>query len=364
MILPNDKNNTDNVYKWNPLFALTFPSNYQNSDQAFIEAWERAIDLYGQVFSNTTLAVTTGSGFPNFLYTNLPDTNGIPYPTYNVPAGFAWPPGSVNTNDQAVVMDGAAETTILAYFADPSHGGVNAKAVQEDGLGANEINLKPLGGRTLGSYGVKWLAQASASGNTILPGATNPLSRVLGGLQPVGGFTTDTVGEGCNTLGGCPTNDSLSPEQTFYNVMEVFFDGTSVGGAYGTNDSYGTLPLNYFQIYSVDVLYANTNSTGSNVVDGFGNSNLVTFQSELTNASAQLFHVSEPVLYPQFVDGNVQMLWPAAAAGYQLQFNDDLTKPDGWKTNANTSTPTLTNGFNQVQINTAQPYRFYRLELP
>jgi len=364
MILPNQKNNPTNVYKWNPLFALTFPSNYQNSDQAFIDAWERAIDLYGQVFSNTTLAVTTGSGFPNFLYTNLPDTNEIPYATYTVPPGFAWPPGSVNTKDRLHVMDAAAETTILAYFADPRHGGNNAKAVQEDGLAANEINLAPLGGRTLGSYGIKWLAETSASGNTILPGATNSLSRVLGGLQFVGGFSTDTVGEGCNDPEGCPTNDSISPEQALYNVMQVFFDGTTVGGAYGAKDSYGTLPLNYLQIYSVDVLYANSNITGTNIVDGFTNIVYVTAQSELTNVSHQLFYISEAVLYPQLVDGNVQMVWPAAAAGYQLQFKDDLTKPNGWKTNANTSAPTLTNGFNQVQINTAQPYRFYRLELP
>lgn len=364
MILPNEKNNPTNIYKWNPLFALTFPTNYQNSDRAFIEAWERAIDLYGQVFSNTTLAVTTASGFPNFFYTNLPDTNGIPYATYAVPAGFAWPPGSVNTNDQSHVMDAASEATILAYFADTRHGGNNAKAVQEDGLAAQEINLKPLGGRTLGSYGVKWLAEASASGHTILPGATNSLSRVLGGLQFVGGFSTDTVGEGCNVPGGCPSNAPISPEQAFYNVMEVFFDGTSLGATYGTKDLSGTLPLNYLQIYSEDVLYANTNITGTNIVDGFGQTNFVTAESELTNVSYQLFHISEAVLYPQYVDGNVQMVWPTAAAGYQLQFNDDLTKSNGWKTNANTSTPTLTNGFNQVQINTAQPYRFYRLELP
>jgi hypothetical protein len=364
MILPNEKNNLTNVYKWNPLFALSFPSNYQNSDQAFIDAWERAIDLYGQVFSNTTLAVTAGSGFPNFLYTNLPDTNEIPYATYTVPAGFAWPPGSVNTKDRLHVMDAASEATILAYFADTRHGGNNAKAVQEDGLAASEINLAPLGGRTLGSYGIKWLAETSASGNSILPGATNSLSRVLGGLQFVGGFSTDTVGEGCNAPEGCPTNDPISPEQAFYNVMQVFFDGTTIGGAYGAKDSDGTLPLNYLQIYSVDVLYADTNITGTNIVDGFTNTVHVTAQSELTNVSAQIFQIAEAVLYPQLVDGNVQMAWPAAAGGYQLQFNDDLTKPNGWKTNANTSFPTLTNGFNQVQINTAQPYRFYRLELP
>jgi hypothetical protein len=236
-------------------------------------------------------------------------------------------------------------------------------------LAANEINLAPLGGRSLGSYGIKWLAETSASGNTILPGATNSLSRVLGGLQFVGGFSTDTLGEGCNEPGGCPTNYSMSPEQAFYNVMEVFFDGTPVGSNYGS--PYGTppvvtsnLPLNYLQLYDVDISYANTNITGTDIVDGFGQTNFVTAESELTNASYQLFDISEAVLYPQFVDSNVQMVWPAAAAGYQLQFNGDLTKPNEWQTNANTSTPTLTNGFNQVQINTAQPYRFYRLELP
>ncbi len=364
MILPNEKNNSNSIYKWNPLFALNFPSNYQNSDQAFIEAWERAIDLYGRVFSNTTLAVTTGSGFPNFLYTNLPDTNGIPYATYTVPAGFAWPPGSVNTNDQPHVMDAAAETTILSYFADTRHAGNNAKAVQEDGLGAAEINLEPLGGRTLDSYGVKWLAEATSSGNTILPGATNLMSRMLGGLQFVGGFSTDTLGEGCNVLGGCPTNYSMSPEQAFYNVMEVFFDGTSVGATYGVKDSSGTLPLNYPQIYSVDVLYADTNSTGTNIVDGFDTTNYVTAQSELTNVSAQIFQIAEPVLYMQPAGNSLQVMWPAAAAPYQLQFNGDLTKPGAWKTNGNTSTPVLSNGFYQVQINTAQDARFYRLMLP
>ena len=321
MILPNEKNNPTNYWKWNPLFSLTFPTNYQNSDQAFIEAWERAIDLYGQVFSNTTLAVTTGSGFPNFLYTNLPDAKGMPYATYTVSAGFAWPPGSVNTNDLAHVMDAAAETTILAYFADARHGGNNAKAVQEDGLAANEINLAPLGGRTLGSYGVKWLAETSASGNTILPGATNSLSRVLGGLQFVGGFSTDTVGEGCNEPGGCPTNYSISPEQAFYNVMEVFFDGTSVGGAYGTNDSYGTLPLNYLQIYSVDVLYANTNMTGTNIVDGFGNTVHMTAQSELTNVSAQIGTIAEPPIVPPVL---IQPGWTDRHFSFTLQSEPGL----------------------------------------
>jgi len=142
----------------------------------------------------------------------------------------------------------------------------------------------------------------------------------------------------------------------------LVFDGTPFGGAY--NVSNGTIPMNYIQIYSTDIFYANTNTTGTNITDNFGSNYTTTVYSLLTNASYQLFHISETVLYPQLAGGNVQMVWPEAASGYQLQFNDDLSKPHGWKTNANTSAPVLTNGFNQVQINTAQPYRFYCLELP
>jgi hypothetical protein len=151
MILPNEKNNPTNYWKWNPLFSLTFPSNYQNSDQAFIEAWERAIDMYGHAFSNVTLAVTTGSGFPNFT-----NSDGMPYTNYTIPPGFKWPPGPVNPKDLADIMDTAAESMILAYFVDPRHGGNNAKAVQENGMKAMEITrTNILGDGDLNSYAMK-----------------------------------------------------------------------------------------------------------------------------------------------------------------------------------------------------------------
>lgn len=53
-----------------------------------------------------------------------------------------------------------------------------------------------------------------------------------------------------------------------------------------------------------------------------------------------------------------------AAIGYRLQGNADLTKPNGWITNANTSSPTLSNGFYQVSAKPANNARFYRLQLP
>jgi len=365
MILPNGKNNPTNYWKWNPLLSLTFPTNYQNSDRAFIEAWEAAIDMYGAAFTNTTLAMTTGSGFPNFFYTNS-SGDVVPYPDYTVPPGFNWPPGSVNTNDQDRLMDAAAETTILAYFADPRHGGNNAKACQEDGLTAGTAselqNHDVSGGDDLDSYSVKWLAQSSASGFALLPGTTNVISRVLGGLQFMTSFSGDPLDEGCNESDNC-TNGAPSPEQAFYNVMQVYFDGTAAGSVYDVTN--GNLRLNYMQIYSSDVLYAGTNTTGSDVMTGAGTilTNL-TATSEFTNAARQIFGVGEAVLNIQPGAKNLQLIWPEAAYPYQLQVENDLTIVNGWKTNANTSSPTLTNGFYQVPIISPAPVRFYRLALP
>jgi hypothetical protein len=365
MILPNGKNNLTNYWKWNPLLSLTFPTNYQNSDRAFIEAWEAAIDMYGAAFTNTTLAMTTGSGFPNFFYTNS-SGDVVPYPNYTVPPGFNWPPGSVNTNDQDRLMDAAAETTILAYFADPRHGGNNAKACQEDGLtagAASELQNHDLsGGGDLDSYSVKWLAQSSASGFAPLPGTTNVISRVLGGLQFTTSFSGDPLDEGCNDSDNC-TNGAPSPEQAFYNVMQVYFDGTAAGGVYNVTN--GNLRLNYLQIYSSDVVYANTNTTGSDVMTGSGVilANL-TATSEFTNAAWQIFNIGEAVLNIQPGAKNLQLTWPEAAYPYHLQVENDLSVADGWKTNANTASPTLTNGFYQVPIISPAPVRFYRLALP
>jgi hypothetical protein len=248
MILPNEVNDTTNYLKWNPIIAFEFPENpeYTNSDFLFIKAWEDAIDLYGAAFSNLTLVVTTGNGLPNFL-----DANGDSYTNnYLVPPGFCPDCALANTNAQANIMDCAAETTILAYFADPQHGGNNAKAAQEDGMSAAGIHLHPLGGGDLGHYGIKWLAQNTMSGNAPLPGTTNVVSRVLGGLQ-VGGdmgmavITQNPLTEGCPMVFGDCTN--ISPEQAICNVLTTYFEGTPVGSDYGIISS--NFPLNYFQIY-------------------------------------------------------------------------------------------------------------------
>ncbi|MGA2244743.1 MAG: hypothetical protein ABSH48_07085 [Verrucomicrobiota bacterium] len=148
----------DMYLKWNPIIALEFTNapSLSNSDKVFIQEWEDAIDVFGNAFSNLTLVVTAGMGLPNYL-----DTNGVPYPTYSVPPGFA--PNCCDTNNQARLMDCAAETTILAYFLNPQHGGNDAKAIQEDGFSAGAIN-ETFHGDDLDSHAMKWLAEKTATG--------------------------------------------------------------------------------------------------------------------------------------------------------------------------------------------------------
>jgi hypothetical protein len=360
MILPNEQNDTTNYLKWNPLFAFEFPDHpeYTNSDTLFIKAWKDAIDMFGESFSNITLVVTTGSGLPNFL-----DTNGMPDGNYSIPPGFC---PICDTNNQASIMDCAAEATILAYFADPANGGNNAKAAQSDHLSAGGVKLHPLGGGDLGDHGIRWLAQNTASGNAPLPGTTNVVSRVLGGSQ-VGGsggtgdaITTNPDIEGCPDIHNDCTN--IPPEQAVYNVLSAYFDGTLVGNQYNSTLTSSNFPLNYFQIYADDILYANTNATGSVVTNGSGETNMMTVETLLTNANVLISEIAELGLNIEPAGQNVQLTWLASAAGTQLQVNHDLSKPDGWTTAP--QSPTRTNNFNQILLDPKANQSFYRLATP
>jgi hypothetical protein len=363
MILPNESNDTTNYLKWNPIMAFDFPDDpeYTNSDTVFIQAWEDAIDLYGAAFSNLTLVVTTGNGLPNFL-----DEYGVPYSNYCVPPGFCPDCALTNSNAQANIMDCAAETTILAYFADPQHGGNNAKAAQEDGMSATGIHLHPLGGGDLGEYGIKWLSQNTTSGNAPLPGTSNIVSRVLGGLQ-VGGhmgmavITQNPDTEGCPLVFGNCSN--ISPEQAICNVLTTYFEGTPEGSNYGIISS--NFPLNYFQIYWEDVIYANTNTSGSTVTNGTVYTNMMTAQMLFSNASFQISEIAELDLQlsVQMVGQTVQLSWLATTpASYQLQVNHKLSNPNGW--NPASQTPTFVGDYYQVSITPTADASFFRLAPP
>ena len=185
-------------------------------------------------------------------------------------------------------------------------------------------------------------------------------SGLLGGLQVGGGGGVITQNPDTDRMqpklgGGC-TN--ISPEQAIYNVLTSYFDGTPVGSNYGTPPIVSSnLPLNYLQIYYEDVLYANTNITGTNVVDGFNNTNLVTAQMLFTNASLQICEIAELDLNVQPAGPNVLIRWHASAAATQLQVNHKLSDDtNGWK--QATQTRTLTNSFYQISINVPPMRRF------
>jgi hypothetical protein len=191
-------------------------------------------------------------------------------------------------------MDCAAETAILAYFAEPSVGGPNAKATQEDALSASDNVVKTL--LTLSNASVKWLSQTTAGGLVTVPGPITELgaapvvSRMLGGLQ-FSGFafnkadpTTSAERSGCSYL-ACKAPPSttmaycappsgtvctlLSPgnvapvEQALLNALQQYFAGTPAASAFAApkpimnnGTPVSNAPLNYLQMWSEDFEYA------------------------------------------------------------------------------------------------------------
>ena len=319
MILPNESNDPNDFYKWNPLMGLTLPLSYQNTDQIFIEEWEKAIDLFSREFSGMTLALSTGNGLPNFPNPDFPNTEAI------VPVKFqpVCQDASITTeHPNGDLMDCVAESTIVDYLADASHGGNNVKSVQEDGMAAGGVYHSPLGGGNLGSYGIRWWALISQSGSAVLPDSGGkPISSMMGGFQSGGiiaANATDIEEQGCNVpLADCGI---IGPEQAFYNFLASYFDGTSVGslrgpGHYGEYDGVtyapngavsGNVPLNYLQIYADDATYYSLSQLScvihpSNFPDDYvitGNGDAIYMQGpvQLGEAAQQLQQIADAPL--------------------------------------------------------------------
>jgi hypothetical protein len=338
MLLPNDGSSPAQTQfggimpnaMWRLLLALQYPTmpSYQNSDQAFIDEWDAAIDMYGEIFSGVTLVANTGGGLPSFNQ------------NFTVPAGFG--PDCVNPN-----MDCAAETTILSYFVEPTVGGANAKATQTGGLAVSRVSAV----NNLGPPGVKWLAQSTANS-----------TQILGGEQFDHSFSGDTLFEGCtsafppnsgDTPAGCtipptcttegclpvacipqaclapgvttaslagyskfsqvPATDLIPPEQSLYNVLNVYFNGTPVASSFGGTP--GTAPLNYLQAIDQDVQYAQMNVNAPAQVVETGVTVSTTAQALFNLASQKLLEIAEP---PEFFTGEVLL----GSGVYYLQFPD------------------------------------------
>jgi hypothetical protein len=269
---------------WSYLLKYFFTNvKLQTTDQAFIDEWEKAIDMYGTIFKDVTLTVSTGSGLPK----TLSGTPTLPTTTGSAPTNF-----SLDCPSTPLDMDCAAEATILHYFEMPTVGGSNAKAVMEDGLKGNSPGTFDSGTKEgLGIMGVKLVSQSTYSLGTY---------RVLGGAQFATAFSQRPAEEGCASnfdpkgLGSkelasdvpadclapeyatkyvgdtmtkasaIPLSEQISPEQAAFNVLKAVFDGTSVTSFFGFSEPYpDTAPLNYLQIYGPDIEYANSQNAGT-----------------------------------------------------------------------------------------------------
>ncbi|MFI5167083.1 MAG: hypothetical protein ACHQQS_10710 [Thermoanaerobaculales bacterium] len=298
---------------WLKLLPFAYPNQpaYQKSDQAFIDEWDAAVDMFGEVFSGVTLVVWHGSG--------LPDLGGT---GFTIPSAFkdqcATPPS----------MDCAAEATILSHLADPAAGGANPKATSGAGLN----------GRARPTLNIlKWLSQSTAH-------FTSPSAQVLGGEQFGTGFSSAGIEFGCTRafppdssdrpagcsipascttdacvsvacipqaclapgvtsaslaaagyaeFGNVPAADLIPPEQSLYNALKNYFDGTPAASFFGGTT--GTVPDNYLQIYSADIDYAKAHvSAPAPVVEPDGTIVSMTAQDLLNLASQKLLEIAEP----------------------------------------------------------------------
>ena len=264
--------------------AYTDYTKYLNTDVAFIDEWEHAIDMYGKTFSGITLTLSTGDHLPNLGTAPMIPTSPIDWASVCPSAD----------------VDCAAETTILSYFIQSTVGGPNAKAYQVDGMkGSGAIG-------NLGVPAVKMLSE-------ITDLYTSPSQRILGGAQIVTPFATEkaakgTMDVGDSLTGGCPPVTPLTPqcsaEQAEYNLLTWFFDGTSQGLSFPTGTApmvggvavgghSGTKPLNYLQIYGKDITYATTDHFGAQPVQMGTATNKMSAQDLLDMASRALALIGE-----------------------------------------------------------------------
>lgn len=252
---------------WNELLSNHYGPAYANSDQAFVEEWTNAINLYEGIFSNLTLVVVpaNGKGFPFNFKTN---TTTDPLCQFSQ--------GSSCT----------AVAQILAYFENYQSANGNGKACQTSGLSGDLVTL------TNGDVGIAGVRLLSAQWQMASPG-----NQILGGALFDHGFSFAT---------------NPPPVQEEFNVLANFFNGTlAVNGTANfpglfTNAAFvsainypltNSAPLNYLQVYNQDVLYAQSNGCVV-ITNGAGGQTISLSAQDLLNTANQLLFTIAQAPYP------------------------------------------------------------------
>jgi len=354
MIVPNNANTPNQSQfggiapndMWLKLLAFNYPNQpaYQRSDQAFIDEWNAAIDMYSQVFSGVTLVSTTGDGLPNLAATG-----------FTVPTAF-------KDDCPLVDMDCAAETTILTHFVDPTVGGSNAKANQESGMNGRASAHR----NNLDAFTAKDLAQRTAQ-------FSSPQAQIVAGEQFGTGFSTGGIAQGCTsvfppgpadtpagcsipssctteacvpvacipqaclapgvttaslagygTFGNVPAADLIPPEQSLFNILRNYFNITPAAALFG--GTAGTAPVNYLQMYAPDFTYSSAHlNAPAMVVKPDGTSFSAAAQDLLNLGSQQILQNSEDNV------ASVAPAGPASGGGASQTFTFTFSDTGTWQ---------------------------------
>jgi len=249
---------------WNQLLLNHYGPAYTNSNRAFVEEWENAIDLYEGIFHNLTLVVTPGNG-----------------------EGFPFDSGMTNANPLCQYSKDSSCTAIaciLSYFQNYHSENGNGKACQVSGLSGGIVTLT---NGDAGMAGVRFLSAQSEM--------ANPWDQILGGAQFDHGFSFTT-----------------DPEQEEFAVLANFFNGTLAVIGTATFPSLFTnapgespvnfplttsAPLNYLQVYNQDVLYAEGNGCVV-ITNGAAGQTISVSAQDLLNAANQLLFTIGQKPYP------------------------------------------------------------------
>ncbi|MFH0894810.1 MAG: T9SS type A sorting domain-containing protein [Bacteroidota bacterium] len=197
--------------RWRNVINLFYPifNPHRNSNLIFVEEWANAIQFYDTIFTGKTLVVTMANALINF-------------PSYS----------SV-----------AARDTILEFYKNVTLLN-NSKGVQTSGLVA--CNNYP---------------------NDVIKVKELTLNNIIGGSQFAMPASTSPNMMGCDSCVTFPFStycSAITPDTAIKKVLRVYFDSTACGNTFG-NGAVGSYQMNYLQVYSPDIIYANMNSTAQSL---------------------------------------------------------------------------------------------------
>jgi hypothetical protein len=247
---------------WARLINNSFPdvSDYQQTDQVFIDEWKCAIDEYERIFSGVTLFISpnVGKDLPEFVQNLVPvqvhDDNTL----YCENCRLAAADGHMRSCE--------AKTEILSHFVTVT--GRNAKATRVGGMKASNSNKTG----DIGLPGVKLLTLLS------LPGGAEFDHPVTG--------SANFLEQGCPDYPDVSKCTDLTKEQAAYNVLKVFFHGTPAADFYRGEV---TAHVQYLEVPYLDVEYANTHPFETAPVANLGS---VSLENLLYKANQDLFEMA------------------------------------------------------------------------